>query len=353
MANLLARTISRAPSWCSLKLILLLGLPRSRPRAGGGWAGCWMTPLPSREGVGDGWGSTAAEAVSRLPGPPLEDPPTSPPHPGWGRSWGERGGTTGARAASQRRRRSVVAGVTARLAPRLQRSRPNTHEQRRPCGRRATKGAHRATEWCGGRDAASQHLQRTEPSDLKGATAVPAGSAGLTVLRQGWKPVRGETPVPRRLDAQRDSPAGRSRATNRWFGGPTSLRSPSSTWMTASGKQDQLVMWRLPTRMRHSLTWSRRPEAAGRAPSLSRTGGPTAEGTRRREILSTDYPSTSRCQLPPAGQRGSPSTAWGQVGIRRDRGRSRRPWLLQRERAPPCRGSRSHRQPAQPVARRP
>ena len=36
--------------------------------------------LPSREGVGDGSGCSAAEAVSQFPGPPLEDPPTSPPH---------------------------------------------------------------------------------------------------------------------------------------------------------------------------------------------------------------------------------------------------------------------------------
>jgi hypothetical protein len=41
----------------------------------------------------------AAEAVRQLPGPPLEDPPTSPPHEGRGRSWGERGGSPGARAA--------------------------------------------------------------------------------------------------------------------------------------------------------------------------------------------------------------------------------------------------------------
>jgi hypothetical protein len=38
--------------------------------------------------------------VSRLPGPPLEDPPTSPPRPGMGGLWGDRGGTPGARAAT-------------------------------------------------------------------------------------------------------------------------------------------------------------------------------------------------------------------------------------------------------------
>lgn len=55
---------------------------------------------PSLTGRGWGWvGFFAAEAVSRFPGPPLEDPPTSPPHWLTGAPWGERGGTTGARAA--------------------------------------------------------------------------------------------------------------------------------------------------------------------------------------------------------------------------------------------------------------
>jgi len=48
------------------------------------------------------------------------------------------------------------------------------------------------------------------PGHGKGPPRVSAGTAGLTILRQGWKPVRGETPVPRWLDAQRDSPAPRS-----------------------------------------------------------------------------------------------------------------------------------------------
>ena len=47
--------------------------------------------------------------------------------------------------------RSVAADVPARLAQRLQRSRPNDHEQRRLCGRRATK----RSDWRGGRAAAS------------------------------------------------------------------------------------------------------------------------------------------------------------------------------------------------------
>ena len=58
------------------------------------------------------------------------------------------------------------------------------------------------------------------PGHGKGPPRVSAGSAGLTVLRQGWKPVRGETPVPRWLDAQRDSPAPRSGETPR----------PTETW---------------------------------------------------------------------------------------------------------------------------
>lgn len=51
-------------------------------------------------------------------------------------------------------RRSVAADVPARLAQRLQRSRPNDHEQRRLCGRRATE----RSDWRGGRAAASTSL---------------------------------------------------------------------------------------------------------------------------------------------------------------------------------------------------
>ena len=58
-----------------------------------------MLPFLHGKGSGDGWCFSAAEAVRQLPGPPLEDPPTSPPHEGRGRSWGERGGSPGARAA--------------------------------------------------------------------------------------------------------------------------------------------------------------------------------------------------------------------------------------------------------------
>jgi hypothetical protein len=53
-----------------------------------------------------------------------------------------------------RGRCSVAADVPATLAQRLQRSRPNDHEQRRLCGRRATK----RSDWRGGRAAASASL---------------------------------------------------------------------------------------------------------------------------------------------------------------------------------------------------
>jgi hypothetical protein len=128
----------------ALLIHLLLGTPRSRPRAGGGWA----RPLPSREGVGDGWSSNAAEAVRRLSRPTASlDPPTSSPRPAWGTQLGDRGGTprrTGCNLsqASQRRGRRAsppgaaaaaktpskesstgvsAAGVTARLARRTSR----------------------------------------------------------------------------------------------------------------------------------------------------------------------------------------------------------------------------------------
>ncbi len=97
---------------------------------------------PSLTGRGWGWVVFfAAEAVSRSPGPPLEDPPTSPPR----NSTGARGGSAVGRLAHglplPHGRHSVAADVPACLAQRLQCSRPNDHEQRQLCGRRATKGA--------------------------------------------------------------------------------------------------------------------------------------------------------------------------------------------------------------------
>ena len=205
---------------------------------------------PSLTGRGWGWVvSSAAEAVSQFPGPPLEDPPTSPPRQSTGAPWGERGGTTGARAATSCGRRSVAADVPARLAQRLQRSRPNDHEQRRLCGRRATersewRGGRAADRWlcCGaaaactsvhpdfsgpapglagdrGGDLAGAAPSEAQRSDLqagqfakrasftrsvkesgpavpghgKGPPRVSAGSAGLIVLREGRQPDRGET----------------------------------------------------------------------------------------------------------------------------------------------------------------
>jgi len=49
------------------------------------------------------------------------------------------------------------------------------------------------------------------PGHGNGPLRASAGTAGLTVLREGWQTVRGETlSVWQRLDAQRNSPASRS-----------------------------------------------------------------------------------------------------------------------------------------------
>jgi hypothetical protein len=71
------------------------------------------------------------------------------------------------------------------------------------------------------------HAQREgnrarDPRAREWAAAVnPAGTAGLTVLREGWQPDRGETlGLGQRLDAQRNSPALRCGDTPR----------PAQTW---------------------------------------------------------------------------------------------------------------------------
>ena len=187
--------------------------------------------------------SVAAEAVSWFPGPPLEDPPTSPPRPQDGGLWGERGGTTGALAAPQVGRRSTAKPTArSRAAAAL---RPTCHQEsrRRTTGaavepRRALSvrrpGFGRGDDRGGDLDgAAPSEAQRSdlqagqfakwasftrsvkEPGPRspvrEGRRIEIAGAAGLAELREGWQPGRGETPADGRwLDAERNSPAPRS-----------------------------------------------------------------------------------------------------------------------------------------------
>jgi hypothetical protein len=78
------------------------------------------------------------------------------------------------------------------------------------------------------------HAQREgnrarDPRAREWAAAVnPAGTAGLTVLREGWPPDRGETlGLGQRLDAQRNRPAPRSGDTPR----------PTGIWQTGDRMQ--------------------------------------------------------------------------------------------------------------------
>lgn len=105
--------------------------PRSRPRAGGG-----HSPF-RREGVRDGCLDPAAQAVRRFPGPPLEDPPTSPPRPSTGVVAGARWDDwrTAALPTSTQRRGRCDSSPGAALAAKSTRS----IYRRRLCGRRDTK----------------------------------------------------------------------------------------------------------------------------------------------------------------------------------------------------------------------
>ena len=89
LARVISRTPIRAPQNRSSRSD---SLAPAHGRAGGG-----QGPFP-REGVGDG-DTLQHETVSQSPGPPLKDPPTSPPHLWMGAPWGECGGSDGARAA--------------------------------------------------------------------------------------------------------------------------------------------------------------------------------------------------------------------------------------------------------------
>ncbi len=72
-----------------------------------------------------------------------------------------------------------------------------------------------------------------------------ACSAGLTVFASGMEARRGETPVPRWLDAQRDSPAPRSgetpRPTGTWqnSGSHADDTEPAATWPVRRSPRDK------------------------------------------------------------------------------------------------------------------
>lgn len=178
---------------------------------------------PSLTGRGWGWVvSSAAEAVSQFPGPPLEDPPTSPPR----NSTGARGGSAVGRLAHglppPHGRRSVAADVPARLAQRLQRSRPNDHEQWRLCGRRATE----RSEWRGGR-AADRWLCSGDAAAGTSLHPVFSGPApGMAGDRGGVRDARAPSGAQRSdLRAQPDRQAGVGHARH---DGRRSPRSPGT-----------------------------------------------------------------------------------------------------------------------------
>lgn len=115
MVELLARANQPDPDPGSSKLILLLGLPRSRPRAGGGWA----RPLPS--GRGGGWGHLAARNSEPVTWPTAERSPHKSPSPVDGGAvggvrwaqWRTRCPSLFGRPAKRRRPHYLSSGVSA------------------------------------------------------------------------------------------------------------------------------------------------------------------------------------------------------------------------------------------------
>ena len=244
--------------------------------------------------TGRGWGWVvffAAEAVSRFPGPPLEDPPTSPPRNSTGGAWGELGGTTGARAAP-----------SPRAAQRLQRSRPNAHEQRRLCGRRATK----RSDWRGGRAAASTSLHPVFSGPAPGL----AGDGGG--VRDGRAPSAATCergPIAKRASVMRsmtDEEARDPRARER---AATCLSRLCRPDRVASGMEArQGARRRYPGGSTRSAT--ARPRAAGRrpgppGPGSNGTWAPTAASSGSRCSINSYLGNNGPC--PPASNLGDDS----------------------------------------------
>ena len=116
---------------------------------------------------------------------------------------------------------------------------------------------------------------RFSPGTGKGRRVSQPALPAWPCSRQGWKPVRGETPAPRWLDAQRDSPAPRSGETP----GPTETWHRRRHHTHHRGPQHQLhqrfksgKQW---TRSQHQTSDTTRPSPNPPSPRLPRSAEPT------------------------------------------------------------------------------
>lgn len=197
--------------------------------------------------------SSAADAVRRFPGPPLEDPPTSPPRPSTGVVGGARWDDR--RTGCPHGRRSVATDVPARLAQRLQRRRPQvTSSGGSAAG--VTPREPQASDWRDGRAAASS----SGAARPRGWRVPGVAIWSATREAQSGRPACSPSgPVHAQREGNRPAVPGHGRAAPR--------EQPTCTMRDLSAQQR--TMLRTSCSRRAARSWAARPRCHSDAASAS------------------------------------------------------------------------------------